>query len=392
MIDILAVSPPSFVDVNRAIYRELAKRGWSVEVVIPDSNKYADGIRFPDEKRVDDPPLHRLPLTSLNQRLRTFQGLSKLLSRRRPRIVYIDSDPASLMTIKAGLWGRRNGAHIVCQSCDNLSRTFNASFERSGFRGILSVTAIRMLACAARPNVAHIFSINTDGLRVFSELGFKYISLIPLGFDPVIFHPDVNVRKLTRAKLGLQQLTIAFFGMLRWTKGVHILIEALEGLMEYDWQLLMDDFGVYQESFTGRLKEMLGRSPVGQRVVFFDAEHREMAAYMNAADIVVLPAISTPTVKEQYGRAVAEAMACGRMVIISDSGALPEIVGNAGLKIPENNVQALRMALKQALQDPILRQQYSENAFDRAQNKLSINNQAEIMTQTFKRLLEMPGK
>lgn len=393
MIDILAVSPPAFVDVNRAIYRELAKMGWSVEVVIPDKYNYAACVRFPDEKRTDDPPLHQLRLTSANQRLRTFQGLISLLKEKQPRLVYIDSDPASLLTVKTGLWGRHNGAQIICQSCDNLSRTFRASFARSGFRGLLTAAAVKLLARGARQNVAHIFSINTSGLSVFSELGFRdRTSLIPLGFDPAIFHPDLGARARTRTQLGLHQLTIAFFGMLRWPKGVHVLIEALEGLLAHDWQLLIDRFETYQESYTHRLREQLSNSPVGQRVVFFDAVHREMPAYMNAADIVVLPAISTPAVKEQYGRAITEAMACGRMVIVSESGALPEVVQDAGIIVQENDVSALRLALEKAINDPSLRESLGRAAYRRAHEHLSIRRQAEILNETFRSLLKQEGQ
>ena len=388
MVDILVISPPSFVDVNRAVYRELAREGWSLEIVIPEQAAYANGLRSPDARAADDPPLHYRRWTSGNFRLRTFHGLVGLIEKRRPRIIYIDGDPASLLTVHAGLWSRGRGVAVVCQTCDNLSRTLKASFDRSGIRGLLSAAVIRALAFAAGPNVTHVFSINNDGIRVFSELGFRdRVSRIPLGFDPSLFHQNQEMRDRMREQLGLRHITVAFFGMLRRAKGVHLLIDALEGLMDYKWQFLLDRFDAYRDPYAEFIGGLLSHSPVGGRVLFFDATHKQMPRYMNAADIVVLPSISTPTIKEQYGRAVSEAMACGRMVIVSENGALPELVAEAGLVVPESDVSSLREALRRAIEDPRLREEYGRKALERAHEKLSIVQQAAIMDETFKMIL-----
>ena len=52
---------------------------------------------------------------------------------------------------------------------------------------------------------------------------------------------------------------------------------------------------------------------------------------------------------EQFGRVLVEAMAAGAIVIGSDSGAIPEVIGNAGFVFRENNVVSLREALNNAL-------------------------------------------
>jgi glycosyltransferase involved in cell wall biosynthesis len=62
---------------------------------------------------------------------------------------------------------------------------------------------------------------------------------------------------------------------------------------------------------------------------------------MNALDVLVLPSRTTPTWKEQFGRVIIEAHACGVPVIGSDSGAIPEVIGPAGLTFPEGNIAAL---------------------------------------------------
>jgi glycosyltransferase involved in cell wall biosynthesis len=71
--------------------------------------------------------------------------------------------------------------------------------------------------------------------------------------------------------------------------------------------------------------------------------------------VLVLPSLTTPTWKEQFGHVLVEAMACGVPVIGSDSGAIPEVIGDAGLIVPEGNVDALADAIQSLISAPALR-------------------------------------
>jgi glycosyltransferase involved in cell wall biosynthesis len=65
----------------------------------------------------------------------------------------------------------------------------------------------------------------------------------------------------------------------------------------------------------------------------------------------VLPSLTRRNWKEQFGRVLVEAMACGVPVIGSDSGAIPEVIGEAGLIVPEGDIQALADALRAIMWD-----------------------------------------
>src|SRR5690606_28377914 len=124
------------------------------------------------------------------------------------------------------------------------------------------------------------------------------------------FRPDPTVRERERARLGLTEPTIAYFGRISPEKGVHHLVEALGLLRDKPWQFLIDEPSAgseYGRSILSRL-EALG---LKSRTVAFGATHDEMGDIMNAADIAVAPSASRPGWKEQYGRVVPEAMACG---------------------------------------------------------------------------------
>jgi glycosyltransferase involved in cell wall biosynthesis len=108
-----------------------------------------------------------------------------------------------------------------------------------------------------------------------------------------------------------------------------------------------------------------------------------MPAVMNAADIVAAPSIW----KEQYGRVVPEAMACGRALVVSDIGAMPELLGDCGVKIPCGNVEALSVALRRLLQDETERMRIGRRAALRARDELGIGTQADIVERTLAEFL-----
>jgi glycosyltransferase involved in cell wall biosynthesis len=77
-----------------------------------------------------------------------------------------------------------------------------------------------------------------------------------------------------------------------------------------------------------------------------------MPAIMRQFDVLVGPSVTTPRWKEQFGRMLVEAMACGVPVIGSTSGEIPNVIGDAGLVVPEGDSVALRAAIARLRDDP----------------------------------------
>ncbi len=385
MIDVLVVSQSCLTAINRVPFRLLRDLGWNVELVVPTRFRAAGFDRPADPRTSEDPPIHFLPIRSSHPRLWTYDGLDELLDQRRPRILYTDVDPGSRLALQLGWWAKRNGGRLACLSCDNMPRTLRGELKRSpGSAARFLVT--RALGTAARGVVDHVFAISHDIEAVMKTVGFgDRVSVIPLGFDPKLFRPDPAARRRVRESLGLRETTVAYFGRLIPEKGVHHLIDALAELKNERWQMMIDEFKEYDHPYVRQIREQIGRVGLADRIVYFDARHDEMPMFMNAADIVVVPSESNPAWKEQYGRVAPEAMACGRMVITSNCGALPELVGEAGVVVPEGSVGALRDAIAQALANPTLRDSMGHAAFERAHAELSVTQQVEGMHEIFSR-------
>ena len=81
--------------------------------------------------------------------------------------------------------------------------------------------------------------------------------------------------------------------------------------------------------------------------------------------VLVQPSLTRRNWKEQFGRALMEAMACGVPVVGSDSAEIPNVVGDAGLIVPEGDPRALREALARLLGDAELREDLGRRAAPR---------------------------
>jgi len=84
--------------------------------------------------------------------------------------------------------------------------------------------------------------------------------------------------------------------------------------------------------------------------------HGRMPELLAAVDVLVLPSRTLPKLKEQFGRVLIEGMAAGCVVIGSSSGAIPEVLGDAGLVFEEVRPEDLATAIERVLEDRSLRE------------------------------------
>jgi glycosyltransferase involved in cell wall biosynthesis len=159
-------------------------------------------------------------------------------------------------------------------------------------------------------------------------------------------------------------------------KGVDLLLEALAGLQGI-WRAYILGSGPEGEA----LQDQARRLGLADRVTFDDwLPSAQMPAYYRQLDVLVVPSRTRPNWKEQFGRVLIEAMACGVPVVGSDSGEIPNVIGDAGLIFPEGQVDILREHLGRLLRDLDLRSELAQRGRERV---LAHYTQARVAAETY---------
>ena len=112
-------------------------------------------------------------------------------------------------------------------------------------------------------------------------------------------------------------------------------------------------------------------------------DHIEVHTGISNDELVALYAASSiavvPSEYEGFGLPAVEAMACGVPVVSSDGGALPEVVGDAGVVVPSKNSAALGKALLDLLKDPQRQRQLAAAGRQRVEQQFSWASTAQNM-------------
>jgi glycosyltransferase involved in cell wall biosynthesis len=195
---------------------------------------------------------------------------------------------------------------------------------------------------------------NSGAVDVLRRHGFQgKVEVIPqLGVNADFYSPAPQPE--LAARLGLKGVVIGFVGRLVPEKGAHLLLDAVRGLKDSATLLLIGD-----GPLTGEIHARADREGI-QLVHVPAVEHDRVRDYLRVMDMLVLPSYDTPFWKEQFGHVLIEAMGCQVPVVGSDAGAIPEVIGEAGLIFPSKSVEALRESLRALAQSPGERRRLGE--------------------------------
>ena len=114
--------------------------------------------------------------------------------------------------------------------------------------------------------------------------------------------------------------------------------------------------------YAPQVREEVRRAGLEERIVLtgFVADE-DVADLYNAADLFVFPSLY-----EGFGLPVVEAMACGRPVICSTGGALPEVADRAAILVDANSTGEITRAMRDVLLDDSLRNRLERQSLQRA--------------------------
>jgi glycosyltransferase involved in cell wall biosynthesis len=153
---------------------------------------------------------------------------------------------------------------------------------------------------------------------------------------------------------------VGFLGRFVPEKGLALLTKVLDRLAT-PWRALLVGSGPLTQQL-----QAWGRRH-GDRVrVVTGVKHDHVPAYLNAMDVLCAPSQTTPRWREQLGRMLLEAFACGVPVIASDSGEIPYVVKDAGRIVGEQDEESWLRTLAELLENPTYRAELSARGLERA--------------------------
>lgn len=127
---------------------------------------------------------------------------------------------------------------------------------------------------------------------------------------------------------------IGYVGRFIEEKGILDLLASM-ALLGQEYRLVLVGGGPLDE----QLKQKTRQLGLQDRVQFIPPKSRdELAGLYASFDLLILPSRTDYFWKEQYGRVLVEAMACGTPVVGSQSGAIPVVIGDPARCFPEGDV------------------------------------------------------
>ncbi len=243
---------------------------------------------------------------------------------------------AEILAVRAArrAWDRLHGRHVgapapyLVYSAQNIHKRYPAPF-----RWIEQVVLHR---------AAGVHVCNDDAGQVLRSKGASGdVVTIPLGVDLT----DPSSAPAPRPAAVRDRVVVGYAGRLAAHKGVDVLVRAV--LADPGLTLRIAGAGPQKAELQATASASSGRIELVGSL-----DGAALVEFYRSLDVLAVPSLDTPGWREQFGRVAVEAMACGVPVVASDSGALPDVVGDAGLLVPPGDAHALGVALRRVVDDP----------------------------------------
>jgi glycosyltransferase involved in cell wall biosynthesis len=218
--------------------------------------------------------------------------------------------------------------------------------QRLALSGAMEARAVR----TGGPLIADSWSTKRDVVELFGVDAAR-VTVIPLGVDHSHFRPCADEGALAglRERLGIPGRYVLYVGSL-YSRKIGLLLEAFQRVSRRfrDCKLVV---------VGGRESTAAGEVPFAERLRRLRLEDSVIrTGFLPTGDIPLLMSgaalFTYVSFYEGFGLSPLEAMACGAPVVVSDVSSLPEVVGEAGIRVDPSNAGAIAAAMEGVLGDP----------------------------------------
>ncbi len=237
------------------------------------------------------------------------------------------------------------------------------------------------------PATDFFFALTPDARDVLIGEGVDpaKIEVVPFGIDIDRLSPGPPTdawKKYFKVTDG--DFVIVYAGRFVWEKGIYDLASALRRLEPGHLRVLFVGNGRERKNLEAFVSH-LGLSNVVS--IHAAIPYGQMEQLYRLADVLVLPSLPTPGVREQFGLTLAEAMACGKPVVATRCGSMPWVIGDAGLLADPGSATSLADCLNQLRDSSQLCLELGQRGRAIAKERYDRKQVAERIDQAFRALL-----
>ncbi|HYH03239.1 MAG TPA: glycosyltransferase family 4 protein [Bacillota bacterium] len=300
---------------------------------------------------------------SLHSDYQIARAILKIALAEKVNIIHAHGIKAGLLCLWSCL-NRRNRFAVIC--------TFHNQFRKSTH--VLKNAINKLLVVILAKSVNHIITVSQ---AIRKEL-VEYLNVYPLKITCIYNGIDLErFSTLLKSDCLHREYAIPKYSVLIGTvarlipqKGVSTLIKAAAVLsQEYpDLYFIIIGDGPFRESL-----ELEAAGAGLKKRMFFTGFRKNVPELLSDLDIFALP-----TLEEGFSIVTLEAMAVKKPVVVSRVGGLPEVVSaESGIIVTPNDSEALETALRDLICNPAQRIIMGNAAFDRVNQKFSLNRMTE---------------
>lgn len=359
MVNVLLIDKHLVDSVNYFKWNLLAdKSDINLKGLTPD--QWIENFRVIKFEKVEESafPVESLPVSWAGYENRGFynRGLISMISKENPDVIICMEEPCSLFALQVviALKMAKSTAKLIFYSWYNLDpHKFHGYRPRLLYEAILKYTLM---------HTDRVYCANNEALKFYqNRIGDKARKLY-FGVNLQLFRSPDSARPARKKN---DVFRIGYIGRMMEMKNIETLVDAVALLCKtHPIELRMLGNGDHKNA----LIEYVKRKGIDDITEFSaGVPGDKVGAYMRELDVQVLPSKSTKFWQEQYGRVLIEAMAAGVPSVGSTSGAIPEVIGDAGLIFQEQDHQDLHNKLVNLIENPDLLSELSKKSLVRAE-------------------------
>ena len=264
---------------------------------------------------------------------------------------------------------------LAYQSCpDTVRRKTRLWLKMNMKRTCLRADHILTVSNFSKREIMRHLHVQKDKIRV-----------IPHAVDHSVYHTNYDTKQIRTARktYGIEKDYFLYLGTIEPRKNLIRLIDAYEILCRKRKSVPQLVLAGGEGWMCGNIYKKVHRSAFRKKIIF--------TGYVNQKDSPALmcgaKAFLFPSLYEGFGMPPLEAMACGTPVITSATTSLPEVVGNAGIKVNPECVEEISKAMLRILDDPDCREKLITRGLQRAAN-YTWGKSAALLLEVYRNLMQ----